>query len=166
MENTNVQEVKMPITYDDLKKSLVDSGRPYDFAMIDRAYALAEKAHGEQRRRSGEPYICHPLSVAQILVELGMDSESIAAALMHDVAEDTPVTVAEIKQKFGPEVALLVDGVTKLTQTAQYAHRRRLARAEAPRQGTGNDGGLCPHRAPPRNFQHQGGTRGPQSALP
>ena len=83
MENTNVQEVKMPITYDDLKKSLVDSGRPYDFAMIDRAYALAEKAHGEQRRRSGEPYICHPLSVAQILVELGMDSESIAAALMH-----------------------------------------------------------------------------------
>ena len=116
MENTNVQEVKMPITYDDLKKSLVDSGRPYDFAMIDRAYALAEKAHGEQRRRSGEPYICHPLSVAQILVELGMDSESIAAALMHDVAEDTPVTVAEIKQKFGPEVALLVDGVTKLTQ--------------------------------------------------
>ena len=116
MENTNVQEVKMPITYDDLKKSLVDSGRPYDFAMIDRAYALAEKAHGEQRRRSGEPYICHPLSVAQILVELGMDSESIAAALMHDVAEDTPVTVAEIKQKFGPEVALLVDGVTKMTQ--------------------------------------------------
>ena len=116
MENTNVQEVKMPITYDDLKKSLVDRGRPYDFAMIDRAYALAEKAHGEQRRRSGEPYICHPLSVAQILVELGMDSESIAAALMHDVAEDTPVTVAEIKQKFGPEVALLVDGVTKLTQ--------------------------------------------------
>ena len=160
--------------------------------MIDRAYALAEKAHGEQRRRSGEPYICHPLSVAQILVELGMDSESIAAALMHDVAEDTPVTVAEIKQKFGPEVALLVDGVTKLTQIkfsnvedrqaenlrkmllamsqdvrvmiiklcdrlAQYAHRRRLARAEATRQGSGNDGGLCPHRAPPRNFQHQGG---------
>ena len=120
MENTNVQEatqeVKMPITYDDLKQSLIDSGRPYDFDMIDRAYALAEKAHGTQRRRSGEPYICHPLSVAQILVELGMDSESIAAALMHDVAEDTPVTVAEIKQKFGPEVALLVDGVTKLTQ--------------------------------------------------
>ena len=99
MENTNVQEVKMPITYDDLKKSLVDSGRPYDFAMIDRAYALAEKAHGEQRRRSGEPYICHPLSVAQILVELGMDSESIAAALMHDVAEDTPVTVLLLAAK-------------------------------------------------------------------
>ena len=201
MENTNVPEVKMPITYDDLKQSLIDSGRPYDFTMIDRAYALAEKAHGEQRRRSGEPYICHPLSVAQILVELGMDSESIAAALMHDVAEDTPVTVAEIKQKFGPEVALLVDGVTKLTQikfsnvedrqaenlrkmllamsqdvrvmiiklcrsAAQYAHRRRLARAEAPRQGPGNDGSLRAHRPPFGDFQHQGGTRGPQPALP
>ncbi len=113
MENN---EVKMPITYEDLKHDLVASGRPYDFAMIDRAYALAEKAHGDQRRRSGEPYICHPLSVAQILVELGMDSESIAAALMHDVAEDTSVGITEIRQKFGDEVALLVDGVTKLTQ--------------------------------------------------
>ena len=116
MENTQTGDVKMPITYEDLKQSLVDSGRPYDFDMIDRAYALAEKAHGGQRRRSGEPYICHPLSVASILVELGMDSESIAAALMHDVAEDTPVTIDEIRQKFGSEVALLVDGVTKLTQ--------------------------------------------------
>ena len=116
MENVAAEEVKVPITYEDLKKNMVDSGRPYDFDMIDRAYTLAAQAHGGQRRRSGEPYICHPLSVAQILVELGMDSESIAAALMHDVAEDTPVSVAEIKQKFGPEVSLLVDGVTKLTQ--------------------------------------------------
>ena len=113
MEN---REVKMPITYADLKQDLLDSGRAYDFDMIDRAYALAAKAHGNQRRRSGEPYICHPLSVAQILVELGMDSESIAAALMHDVAEDTSVGVTEIRQKFGDEVALLVDGVTKLTK--------------------------------------------------
>ena len=57
MENTTVQEVKMPITYDDLKASMIDSGRPYDFEMIDRAYELAAKAHGEQRRRSGEQYI-------------------------------------------------------------------------------------------------------------
>ena len=86
MENVAAEEVKVPITYEDLKKNMVDSGRPYDFDMIDRAYTLAAQAHGGQRRRSGEPYICHPLSVAQILVELGMDSESIAAALMHDVA--------------------------------------------------------------------------------
>ena len=112
MENTK----KMPITYEELKQALVESGRPYDFDMIDRAYALAEQAHSTQRRRSGEPYICHPLSVAQILIELGMDSESIAAALMHDVAEDTDVTIDDIRAKFGPEVALLVDGVTKLTQ--------------------------------------------------
>ena len=106
----------MPITYDMLKQEMRDSGRAYDFALVDRAYALAEAAHAEQRRRSGEPYICHPLSVAEILVEMGMDSESIAAALMHDVAEDTAVTIEEIRQKFGAEVALLVDGVTKLTQ--------------------------------------------------
>lgn len=112
MENTK----KMPITYEELKQALVESGRPYDFDMIDRAYALAKQAHSTQRRRSGEPYICHPLSVAQILIELGMDSESIAAALMHDVAEDTDVTIDDIRAKFGPEVALLVDGVTKLTQ--------------------------------------------------
>ena len=109
-------KANMPITYDILKQNMQESGRPYDFEMIDRAYALAEKAHGGQRRRSGEPYICHPLSVAQILIELGMDSESIAAALMHDVAEDTAVTIDEIRAQFGPEIALLVDGVTKLTQ--------------------------------------------------
>ena len=106
----------MPITYDMLKQEMRNSGRAYDFDLVDRAYALAEAAHADQRRRSGEPYICHPLSVAEILVEMGMDSESIAAALMHDVAEDTAVTIEEIRQKFGAEVALLVDGVTKLTQ--------------------------------------------------
>ncbi|MEE0801444.1 MAG: bifunctional (p)ppGpp synthetase/guanosine-3',5'-bis(diphosphate) 3'-pyrophosphohydrolase [Gemmiger sp.] len=110
------EEVKMPITYEDLKQDLVASGRAYDFDLIDRAFHLADNAHHGQFRRSGEPYICHPLSVAQILVELGMDSESIAAGLMHDVAEDTAVTIDEIRQKFGAEVALLVDGVTKLTQ--------------------------------------------------
>ncbi len=107
---------KLPITYEQLIQELRDSGRAYDFAMIDRAYNLAASAHEGQFRRSGEPYICHPLSVAQILIELGMDSESIAAALMHDVAEDTSVGIGEIRAKFGGEVALLVDGVTKLTQ--------------------------------------------------
>ena len=110
------EEVKAPTSYEALEHDLVASGRAYDFEMIDRAYALASAAHQGQFRRSGEAYICHPISVAQILVELGMDSESIAAALMHDVAEDTEVTIEEIRQKFGAEVALLVDGVTKLTQ--------------------------------------------------
>ena len=115
-KDPGANEGKMPITYGQLRRDLQESGRPYDFDMIDRAYALAEKAHDGQRRRSGEPYICHPMCVAQILIELGMDSESISAALMHDVAEDTAVTIDEIRAQFGPEVALLVDGVTKLTQ--------------------------------------------------
>ncbi|MGN0975969.1 MAG: RelA/SpoT family protein [Gemmiger sp.] len=107
---------KWPICYEDLQNHMRESGRPYDFDMIDHAYHLAEGAHNGQRRRSGEPYICHPLSVADILIDLGMDSESLAAALMHDVVEDTGVTLDEVRAKFGPEVALLVDGVTKLTK--------------------------------------------------
>ncbi len=105
-----------PVTYAQLRAELENSGRPYDLALIDRAYAVAEAAHAGQRRRSGEAYICHPISVAIILAELGMDTESIVAALLHDVAEDTPVTIDELRAKFGPDVALLVDGVTKLTQ--------------------------------------------------
>lgn len=109
-------QTKMPTSYQALKQDMQESGRAYDFEMIDRAYTLAESAHGGQFRRSGEPYICHPISVAQILVQLGMDSESLAAALMHDVVEDTRIPLAEIRSKFGADVALLVDGVTKLTK--------------------------------------------------
>ena len=108
------QPVPMPTTYEALRHDLIASGRAYDFDMIDRAYQLASAAHATQFRRSGEPYICHPISVAQLLVELGMDSESVAAALMHDVAEDTPVD--DLTAQFGSEVAQMVDGVTKLTQ--------------------------------------------------
>ena len=84
--------------------------------MIEKAYHTADQAHQNVRRRSGEPYICHPLAVARLVLDLGMDSESVAAALLHDVVEDTPITVDEIKSSFGADVALLVDGVTKLTK--------------------------------------------------
>ena len=104
------------IVYDDLAHTLENSGRPYNIEMIHKAYQLAEKAHEGQFRRSGEPYICHPLHVACLLVDLGMDSESVAGGLLHDVVEDTAVTVNEISSQFGPDVALLVDGVTKLTK--------------------------------------------------
>jgi len=104
------------ITWPDLEKTLAASGRGYDMDLLRRAFALADKAHAGQRRRSGEPYICHPLHVAELLAELGMDSESLAGALLHDVVEDTGVTLAEISSQFGPDVALLVDGVTKLTK--------------------------------------------------
>ena len=104
------------ITYDKLVDALHQSGRSYDMELIQRAYETADDLHKGVCRRSGEPYICHPLAVARLVLDLGMDSESIAAALLHDVVEDTPITIQEVESKFGPDVALLVDGVTKLTQ--------------------------------------------------
>lgn len=85
-----------------------------DLAMLEKAYEVAKKAHEQQFRYSGEPYIIHPLAVAKILYDLGMDCESMSAALLHDVVEDTEVTKDELKNIFGEEVADLVEGVTKL----------------------------------------------------
>lgn len=85
-----------------------------DVSLIEKAYKLAVEAHGAQRRKSGEPYIIHPLWVAIILADLEMDKETIAAGMLHDVVEDTKFTEEDIRKEFGAEVALLVDGVTKL----------------------------------------------------
>ena len=104
------------ITYDKLTEAIRASGRTYNMDMIEKAYRMANEAHKDARRRSGEPYICHPLAVARLVLDLGMDTESIAASLLHDVVEDTPITIDEVKSAFGAEVALLVDGVTKLTK--------------------------------------------------
>lgn len=101
-------------TYEELLEVLNAGEREFDMELIERAYRLAEKAHGAQKRLSGEPYIIHPLNVAAILAELGMDSESIAAGLLHDVVEDTSVDLQQIKKMFGDEIANLIDGVTKL----------------------------------------------------
>src|SRR5579885_3721434 len=89
---------------------------PLDEAWLRRVYDWADQAHGEQKRASGEAYIEHPLAVAQILADLEMDRATIAAALLHDVVEDTVVTSEEVAEKFGAEIASLVDGVTKLTR--------------------------------------------------
>lgn len=86
----------------------------YDLSMIEKAYRIADEAHAGQLRKSGDPYITHPLAVAAILAELGMDSECIVAAILHDVVEDTEITLEEIRKNFTPEVAAIVDGVTKL----------------------------------------------------
>lgn len=85
-----------------------------DISLIEKAYKVASEAHKDQLRKSGEPYIIHPLYVAIILADLEMDKETIAAGLLHDVVEDTVMTEDEIREQFGDEVALLVDGVTKL----------------------------------------------------
>ncbi len=100
--------------YEQLKEDMSACNKNFDLELIDKAYNLALDAHGNQRRISGIPYILHPTSVACILVELGMDTQSIVAALLHDVVEDTAYTVSDIEKIFGKEIANLVDGVTKL----------------------------------------------------
>ena len=84
--------------------------------MIEKAYRIANEAHKEQKRKSGEPYIIHPLCVAIVLADLEMDKETIAAGLLHDVVEDTIMTLDQLTKEFGSEVSFLVVGVTKLTQ--------------------------------------------------
>jgi len=88
--------------------------RRADTSRIEQAYALAREAHADQVRRSGEPYIAHPLGVAMILARLGLDDVTLASALLHDSVEDTRVTLEDVEAGFGPEVARIVDGVTKL----------------------------------------------------
>jgi len=85
-----------------------------DLALIERAYVTAERAHGTQMRKSGDPYITHPLAVTQILADIGMTEATLCAALLHDTVEDTDYTLEDLRRDFGDEVALLVDGVTKL----------------------------------------------------
>lgn len=100
--------------FEDLIAKLEQSGKQYEIEKIKSAFLVAEEAHEGQNRVSGEPYIIHPIEVAHILFDLGMDSECIISALLHDVVEDTKVTLESVEKKFGAEVALMVDGVTKL----------------------------------------------------
>ena len=85
-----------------------------DLALLERAYATAERMHGTQTRKSGDPYITHPLAVTTILADIGMTEPTLAAALLHDTVEDTPYTLEQVRKDFGDEIAQLVDGVTKL----------------------------------------------------
>ncbi len=100
--------------FESLKQAIEKSGRTYELEPIERAFEMAYKAHDGQFRRSGEPYIYHPVAVAKILIELGMDSVCLEAALLHDVVEDTDIELDFIRKNFGDDVAQLVDGVTKL----------------------------------------------------
>ncbi len=106
------------MTYDEavapLFEAITNSGKNYDLEIIEKACRIGWEAHGKQLRYSGEVYFSHPISVACILVELGMDSESVVAAILHDTIEDTPLKYEDIKKGFGEEIATLVDGVTKL----------------------------------------------------
>ena len=117
---------------------LVERVRAYDqgadFSLLNRAYAFSLNAHGSQVRESGDPYFSHPLEVAEILAAMKLDAATISTALLHDTVEDTLATLEEIEEQFGPEIARLVDGVTKLsqldvtssTQTRQAENFRKL----------------------------------------
>jgi len=117
------KELSKPVDFtppEILYEQLIDTIKRYhpssDISLIEKAYSVAEKAHRGQKRKSGEPYIIHPICVAIILAELELDKETIVAGILHDVVEDTIMTIDEITSEFSAEIALLVDGVTKLTQ--------------------------------------------------
>lgn len=109
--------------FEKLIDTVKDSFSPEEIEKIKKAFDIANEAHLDQKRRSGEPYIVHPVCVAQILADMGMDAESICAALLHDVVEDTPTTGEEIRLMFGADVEHLVDGVTKLGQIKHSASK-------------------------------------------
>ena len=130
---------------------------PPDVALVERAFEFSESAHRGQFRKSGEPYITHPLAVASILSQWRLDAQGLAAALLHDVMEDTAVTKDEIETKFGKPVADMVDGVSKLDQI-EFTSARGGAGRELP-QDAARDGARRPRhpdqaRRPPAQHAH------------
>ena len=117
------------VLYQDLINEIKKYHPSSDLSDIEKAYKVASAAHEGQKRKSGEPYIIHPLCVAIILAELELDKETIIAGLLHDVVEDTVMSSEDVAKEFGAEVALLVDGVTKLTQL-NYQHDKIEVQAE------------------------------------
>ncbi len=121
--------MNMDANYDTGFERLIESVRgsfsAEEIEKLGKAYALAFDAHKDQKRRSGEPYIIHPVAVAQILADIGMDAESVCSALLHDVVEDTAITSEEIRAIFGKDVEHLVDGVTKLGQISDTASKEQ-----------------------------------------
>ena len=108
------------MTIEEVISNTKKSNRKSDSKLIKKAYEYAKAHHGDQLRKSGEPYIIHPVQVAYILSTLGLDDSTICAALLHDTVEDTDITKQDLAQTFSPEIADLVDGVTKLNKL-QYA---------------------------------------------
>lgn len=125
--NDYLLEPEDVVTIDALLQKILDSEKQYDLDKIMEAYKLAEHYHHGQTRESGELYISHPLAVAFILLELGMDTDTICAALLHDVVEDTDCTLNELQKKFGSDVAMLVNGVTKLGKMEIFTKEEQKA---------------------------------------
>src|SRR6187431_1039214 len=98
-----------------------------DEALLNRAYVYTVQKHGTQKRASGDPYFSHPIEVAGLMTDLKLDQETIVTALLHDTVEDTLATIEDIEKTFGPDVAKLVDGVTKLSKIEQLPENERAA---------------------------------------
>lgn len=124
MTNNNTETI---YTIDMIIQKILNDEKQYDLSKIISSYEFAAKAHANQFRSSGEPYITHPLAVAYILLELGMDTDTICAAMLHDVVEDTDVSLDTIKKLFGQDVAMLVDGVTKLGKIPLFTKEEQQA---------------------------------------
>src|SRR5262245_51922202 len=107
---------------------------PADVEAIRRAFEFARDAHEGQIRESGDPYITHPLAVAETIAELQLDAGTIVAALLHDVAEDTAISIQDIETRFGSEVARLVDGVTKLSKVPWFQENGDVVEQPADKQ--------------------------------
>lgn len=113
--------------FNELLRIIDQSGNNYDIKKIQRAYELAEQSHGDQKRLSGVPYILHPTSVACIVAQFGMDTESVIAALLHDVVEDTHISLEQVRKNYGKDVANIVDGVTKISKIKLYSREEQQA---------------------------------------
>lgn len=120
-------EKEIVYTIDVLIQKILDDEKQYDLSKIISAYEYAEKAHDGQYRESGAPYITHPLAVSFILLELGMDTDTICAAMLHDVVEDTDISLEDVKKRFGQDVETLVDGVTKLGKIPLFTKEEQQA---------------------------------------
>jgi GTP diphosphokinase / guanosine-3',5'-bis(diphosphate) 3'-diphosphatase len=139
-----MKSLKTAIPLERLLEQLPENYTLADRELIQRAYRVAAEAHSEQKRHSGEPYINHCLAVASILADLRVPPEVVAAGLLHDTVEDTTVTLGDIRRDFGDTIAILVDGVTKLTNLPrvsrddQHAENSGSETTEFPSNGNGN----------------------------
>ncbi len=125
--DVGTQTIKYNDRFDELRKLMADTYSKEEQDMVVKAYDLASEAHKDQRRYSGEPYIMHPVAVARILFDLGMDHQSIIAAILHDTVEDTDVTLEDLSAAFGDEIAQLVSGVTKLGKVPLATYKEQQA---------------------------------------
>ncbi|MBQ8062884.1 MAG: bifunctional (p)ppGpp synthetase/guanosine-3',5'-bis(diphosphate) 3'-pyrophosphohydrolase [Clostridia bacterium] len=119
--------IKYNDRFDELRQLMKDYYTADELKLVEKAYEIASEAHKDQRRYSGEPYIMHPVAVARILFDLGMDHQSIIAAILHDTVEDTDITLTDLSNVFGEEVAQLVNGVTKLGKVPLATYKEQQA---------------------------------------